>query len=159
MPPSINLIAFFEQVAISCFFFRLFVRYIFKKTKRYKAKEKKRNYCEKIFDQLGTFYSYCATLFQVRRDQKLEICVSVHGFNQLVDQQLIGSRLEMSSILLSNSVSLYLRQKCHVNFRDRFEGLHANQIGFSKPPRKFTSSVLPFIGKIMVVLFSSLFTC
>lgn len=54
---------------------------------------------------------------------------------------------------------LYLRQKCHVNFRDRFEGLHANQIGFSKPPRKFTSSVLPFVGKIMVVLFSSLFTC
>lgn len=97
------------------------------------------------------------TLLGNTRSEVGNICIS--SWFQLVDQQLIGSRLEMSSILLSNSVSLYLRQKCHVNFRDRFEGLHANQIGFSKPPRKFTSSVLPFVGKIMVVLFSSLFTC
>ena len=41
MPPSINLIAFFEQVAISCFFFRLFVRYIFEKQNDTRKKKKK----------------------------------------------------------------------------------------------------------------------
>lgn len=77
MPPSINLIAFFEQVAISCFFFRLFVRYIFKKTKRYKAKEKKKELLWVNIRSVGNFLLILHdTLLGKTRSEVGNMCIS-----------------------------------------------------------------------------------
>ena len=159
MPPSINLIAFFEQVAISCFFFRLFVCYIFKKTKRYKAKEKKKELLWVNIRSVGNFLLILRdTLLGKTRSEVGNMCIS--SWFQLarwstINWQQIGNVI--NPIIKFSKLVFASEMSCKLPWSIWRVTRKSNRL--SKPPRKFTWSVLPFVGKIMVVLFSSLFTC